>query len=68
MSDLSLAQRWRHRAKELRTMADEWTGDDRETLLHFATDLDAMAEHLEHRDRSKARRFSKSSRSVKGSG
>jgi hypothetical protein len=66
MSDLSQAQRWRHRATELRTMADDWTGDDRETLLHFATDLDAMAKGLERNEspNARARRFSKSSRSV----
>jgi hypothetical protein len=49
VSDLSRAEHWRQRAEELRTIADHMqTEDARETLLYFATDLDAMAERLEH--------------------
>jgi hypothetical protein len=60
MPDLSLAEHWRQRAEALRAIADDLrTQDDRETLLYFATDLDAMAERLE---RSESPRFSESSR------
>ena len=64
MSDLSRAEHWRQRAGELRTLAhDMGTQDDRETLLYFATDLDAMAECLERNEIPNAERFSGSSRS-----
>jgi hypothetical protein len=53
MSDLSRAERWRRRAEELRTVADGMrTEVARATLLHFAADLEEMAERSERSEKS----------------
>jgi hypothetical protein len=49
MSDLSRAEHWRQRARELRSIAQGLPTEDatREKLMQFAGDLDAIAERLE---------------------